>query len=150
VDASHNCYSDGKGHYGYAIFLGEGNAAFSVKSAKIKIVTQSSTETEYVGLNYVTREVVWARQLITDIGFPPKLPSVLFEDNASTILLATGHGRHEMTKHIAPRYHYVREQISNGSIRVEHKPTTEMVADVLTKPLDEGLYNKFSRVLMNY
>ena len=150
VDASHNCYSDGKGHYGYAIFLGEGNAAFSVKSSKIKIVTQSSTETEYVGLNYVTREVVWARQLITDIGFPPKLPSTLFEDNASTILLATGHGRHEMTKHIAPRYHYVREQISNGSIRVEHKPTTEMVADVLTKPLDEELYNKFSRVLMNY
>ena len=150
VDASHNCYDDGKGHYGYAIFLGENTAAFSTKSSKIRIVTQSSTESEYVGMNYVTREVVWARQLITDIGFQPKSSSTLYEDNESTILLATGHGRHEMTKHISPRYHYVREQISNGSIRVEHKPSTEMIADILTKPLDERLYNKFSRMLMNY
>ena len=150
VDASHNCYDDGKGHYGFAIFLGENTAAFSTKSSKIRIVTQSSTESEYVAMNYVTREVVWARQLITDIGFQPKSSSTLYEDNESTILQATGHGRHEMTKHISPRYHYVREQISNGSIRVEHKPSSEMIADILTKPLDERLYSKFSRMLMNY
>ena len=149
VDASHNCYGDGKGHYGYAIFLGEGTAACSTKSAKIKIVTQSSTETEYVGLNYLARELIWARQLKSDIGFPSVSSSKVFEDNASTILLAKGQGRHEMTKHIAPRYHYVREQISNGYIHLEHKPTSEMIADILTKPLDEASYNKFSRMLMN-
>ncbi len=150
VDASHNCYADGKGHYGYCIFLGEGTAAFATKSSRIRIVTQSSTETEYVGLNYVTRELVWVRQLLQDLGFPPKEASTVFEDNASTICLATGHGRHEMTKHIAPRFHYVREQIANGSIRLVHKPTDEMIADVLTKPLNEELYNKFSRMMMNF
>eukprot|EP01036_Dinobryon_divergens_P036448 gene36448-47456_t len=44
VDASHNCYDDGKGHYGYTLSLGEGSGAFYAKSSKLRINTLSSTE----------------------------------------------------------------------------------------------------------
>lgn len=40
------------------------------------------------------------------------------------------------TKHIDVRHHYLREHIESGRINVVHIPTEEMVADVLTKPLN--------------
>ena len=101
-------------------------------------------------MNYITREVVWARQLMSDIGFPSASSSRVYEDNSSTIWQGKGHGRHEMTKHIAPRYHYVREMVNSGVIEIVHKSTKEMIADILTKPLSEEDNLYFSEGMMNF
>ena len=69
VDASFNCYDDGKGHYGYSISLGHCNGSFIAKSGKIKLVTLSSTETEYVAMSYAATEIVYLRRLLEDLGF---------------------------------------------------------------------------------
>jgi len=39
------------------------------------------------------------------------------------------------TKHINIKYHYLRETIQNGILKIERIPTLEMGADFLTKPL---------------
>jgi hypothetical protein len=44
------------------------------------------------------------------------------------------HGR---SKHIDGRYHLIRERVRRvGDIVIEYCSTTDMVADILTKPLD--------------
>eukprot|EP01041_Mallomonas_annulata_P001722 gene1722-3335_t len=43
VDASHNSYPDGKGHFGYSISLGKGSGTFYAKSSKLRINALSST-----------------------------------------------------------------------------------------------------------
>ena len=42
------------------------------------------------------------------------------------------HGR---SKHIAIKYHFIRDETKKGSIKVEYCRTDEMIVDMLTKPL---------------
>ena len=47
------------------------------------------------------------------------------------------------TKHIDIRYFYVSDKVSSKEISVAYCPTTEMVADYFTKPLQGSLFIKF-------
>jgi hypothetical protein len=40
--------------------------------------------------------------------------------------------------HVDVRYHFVRDYVENGAIRLEYCPMKEMMADALTKPLLKG------------
>ena len=42
---------------------------------------------------------------------------------------------HDCSKHIDIRYHYIRDMVQRGAIRIQHIGTDEQVADILTKPL---------------
>lgn len=111
VDASYNQYKDGKGHYGFTFSIGKNNASFTAKSSKMKLVTLSSTESEYVALCLAVKEAVYLRELLNSIGFKQHGPTVIFEDNQSTIKMVYNELNHQTTKHIAPKYHYTREQV---------------------------------------
>lgn len=43
-------------------------------------------------------------------------------------------------KHIALDYHFVREKVADGSLKVSHINTHSQLADVLTKPLSKGRF----------
>ena len=51
------------------------------------------------------------------------------------------------TKHIDIRYHFIREGIQNGAIDLKYVTTSEMVADILTKPLPK---HRFEKLILNY
>ena len=51
------------------------------------------------------------------------------------------HGR---VKHIA--YHFIREQVSNGTVKLKYRPTKEMVADMLTKGLSRDQFVKLRKM----
>ena len=38
-------------------------------------------------------------------------------------------------KHIATDFHFARDQVANGKLRVSHVHTSDQLADSLTKPL---------------
>ena len=59
----------------------------------------------------------------------------MFEDNQSAISLAKHPQFHGRTKHVAIKYHFIREQFENGTIKLSYCPTSEMVADMFTKGL---------------
>jgi len=54
---------------------------------------------------------------------------------------------HERTKHIGIRYHYVRTAIYNRLIQLFYIPTTENLADLLTKSLSHELHQRHSNQL---
>ena len=41
----------------------------------------------------------------------------------------------DRTKHIKIQHHWIQKVVKHGDIKLQHCPTEEMVADVLTKPL---------------
>jgi len=149
VDSSHNSYDDAKGHMGYCFALGETDAAFYCKSAKLKLTTLSSTESEYVALCEAARDAVWIRRLLRDIGFPQKKATVLFEDNMSCIDMVHGRSNHKASKHINPKFHFTCEQVEKGKIAIRHKDTKVMIADMLTKPLGSVAHHSLTAMLLN-
>jgi hypothetical protein len=149
VDASYNCYSDGKGHYGYSFTLGAQDGAFYAKSAKLKIQTLSSTESEYVALCEAVKEVVYLRRILAFLGFPQASPTPIFEDNKSCIEMVSGNINHKVNKHINPKYHFSREQQEKGQVKIEFKQTNEMIADLLTKGLSGGKTFYFTKLILN-
>ena len=149
VDAAHNVYEDGKGHYGYSFSLGQGDGTFFAKSKKFKLVTLSSTESEYVALCEAARETVWLRRLLDDIGFPQRDPTILMQDNLSTIEMVHGHHNFQASKHVNPKYHYTGELVDGGEIMLRYIKTDNMIADVLTKALSSGNHHRLSSALMS-
>lgn len=70
-------------------------------------------------------------------------PIVLFEDNQGAIHLTEIPIDHPKTKHIAVRYHAIRDGVSRGEICVQYKPTSEMIANGLTKAANHTVLEKF-------
>jgi hypothetical protein len=74
----------------------------------------------------------------------------LYEDNKSTIkMINQGSPISPKTKHINVRYYFIKERITNGEISLEYKPTEEMLADLLTKPLQGEKFKKLRSQLCN-
>ena len=54
---------------------------------------------------------------------------------------------HPRAKHIDTSYHYVRNKVEEGAIRLKYIPTDQMMADGLTKPLKSGKFLTFRSVM---
>jgi len=150
VDASYNCYIDGKGHYGYTICIGRNNGSICAKSSKMKIVALSSTEAEYVALCHAVSQLIFLRELMNQLGFGSNRPSIIYEDNLSCIKMVYGQLNHQTTKHINVRYHFTKDQVEKGTVEIIHCPTEEMIADVLTKPLAADQHQYLSLRILNH
>ena len=132
---------------GYVFTLNEG--AISWSSKKQSVVALSSTEAEYIGITHAAKEATWVRHLLSELYSPHILdyPIMLYCDNKSAIELVKNATFHSRTKHIAIRYHYIREAYSDGIIVLDHRGTDDMPADIFTKPLVRVKLNKFSRLV---
>ena len=141
VDASYGTHPDGKSHTGRVVSLGRGAAVASV-STKQKIVTKSSTESELVGLSDSVSDGISAAEFLRSLGYEVK-PVVFNQDNMSTIRLAeNGASASRRTRHINVRYFFIKERIDSGEVKVSYLPTREMLADLLTKPVQGKLFAK--------
>lgn len=147
ADASYGVHADGKSHSGVAITLGAG--AIYAKSTKQKIVTKSSAEAELVCLSDCLPQVIHTRNFLQAQGYEVGAARV-YQDNTSTITLAEkGRSTSDKTRHVNIRYFFVKDRIAAGEVVLEYLPTSEMVADVLTKPLQGALFVKLRGALMN-
>ena len=89
-------HMDMKGHTGATMSMGKGSI-YSHASAQ-KLVARSSTKTELIGVLDILPQVIWTRNFL-ELQFVSTSESVLYQDNMSTMLMATN--RHASgTKHI--------------------------------------------------
>jgi hypothetical protein len=103
-------------------------------------VSLSSTHAEIKALCAATRQVVWLRLLLEEIGFPQTGPSIIYEDNRGARLWAGYRRMDKRTKDIEVQFHYTREAVVSGLIRIDVCPTLEMRADFLTKPCTTSVF----------
>jgi hypothetical protein len=119
------------------------SSLISWTSQRQPCVALSSTESEYIAIATGARELIWLRELLKDLGFPQKQPSLLLVDNQSSIRLAKNPEMHSRTKHIDVRFHYVRELVQNEPIVIEYFHTKDQLADCSTKPLQRRCFKIF-------
>lgn len=143
ADASLAIYHDGYGQAGMVLTLGSG--AIHCKTNKIKTVTRSSSESELVALEDACTYAVWWKKLIIDLKVISHKDSIImYQDNLSTIIIATHGGNSKRTKHFTVEEAYIREQVSKKTIKLKYRPTDSMRANFLTKALSS---NKLQRHL---
>ena len=108
-------------------------------------VPLSSTEAEIISLVFTVRELVFLRELFTDLGFKIKGPTRLFEDSTATMQVASQVGVSDRTKHMEIKYHFLRHKLEAELFKLEHANTERMVADMFTKALSGPLLAKHLR-----
>jgi hypothetical protein len=137
VDASHGSHLDSKSHSGYCFSLGSWiTGMFYSKSFKQSNVTLSSMEAENSSAVEATKEILWFRSLLEELGFPQLKPTEIFADNASMITVAEDFsGNHKRVKHFLTRINFLIENVKNQVISFTHVSSQDNIADILTKPL---------------
>jgi hypothetical protein len=118
---------------GYVLQFGSGIIAWSSQSQKC--TAQSTTEAEYIAACMATKEAVWLRRLLDNIGYPQTSPTPLFGDNQSAIRLVKNPRYHKRTKHIDIQYYFIREKFENDDIDISYISSDQQIADIMTKPL---------------
>lgn len=92
------------------------------------------------------KEAIWLRGLASDLGVKTGATTLCY-DNQGAGCLSTEEGLHRRTKHIDVRHHFIRDCFASDKICVEYVPTSEMIADVLTKPLGKLKHQEGVRML---
>ena len=81
--------------------------------------------------------VVWLRNLVKELpgNSEQDEPTQIYEDNQGCIAMTEAETSGKRTKYIDVRYHYVREAVQTGAVKFACIPTSEVLADMLTKPI---------------
>ncbi|KAH9786678.1 retrovirus-related pol polyprotein from transposon RE1 [Citrus sinensis] len=102
---------------------------------------KSIGESEYITLALAASEMLWVTYLLKELKLSLlKLP-VLYCDNKSAEALASNPKYHSRTKHIELDLHFVRDHIAKHEFSIDHVPSFDQLADILTKPL---AYDQFA------
>jgi hypothetical protein len=116
---------------GYIFFLGNGPISWT--SRLQPTIAHSSAEAEYMALCSATQEAIHLRQLMQEMGFSQQGSTKIYEDNQGCIAMSKNPVMHKRTKHIAIRFHFIREKVESGEVEIEYIPTEHQWADALTK-----------------
>lgn len=112
-------------------------AAIVWGSEKQACISLSTTEAELVAMSRCMQEIIYVRKLMAVFGLD-KDPTFLFCDNRGALALVKNNVFHKRTKHIDIRYFFVRkEENENKTVATAYAPTFWMLADSLTKNVDE-------------
>ena len=148
IDASYGVHDDGKSHSALAITLGAG--PLLAKSTKQKLVTKSSTEAELVAESDFASEAICSRDFLAAQGEAIS-PSIIHQDNMSTIaMIKNGMSKSDRTRHMNVRYFWTKERVDSGDIEIVYTPTDDMIADILTKPLQGDKFRILRQLLLNW
>ena len=150
VDASHATDVDTrKSTTGWVTCLNGGPISWRTK--RQATVATSTAESELYALDDCMKEVRWLQMLLGELGFsqPRKPPgrggataepdskknrgTVIFEDNEGCIQISQNDVFHQRTKHVHTQWCFVMEYVHAGHVCVTHAPTSEQVADLMTK-----------------
>jgi hypothetical protein len=112
-----------------------GSAMTSWQSRKQSSIALSTTEAEYIATCSASGEAIWLQKLLTSLFDLEMEATVILCDNQSCIKMTENPVLHDKSKHIEIRYHYIRDMVQRGVVKLQYVGTDEQVAYVLTKPL---------------
>ena len=137
---------DHKSTIGYVFMLGRTPVALS--SRKEPVVTLLLCKAEYIVDSLCACQATWMVNLVEEITTKSHGAITMKIDNMSAINLAKNPIAHGRSKHIEMRFHYLREQVADGKMNVEHCRTENQIADIMTKGVQVEVFRRL-RAMMN-
>jgi hypothetical protein len=152
VDASFDTHTDGKGQTGYTVHMGRWEPALITCARKQKVGTRSSTDAEYgyaVAYSDVCSKVAWFKQVVEFAGYIQKQPIIIENDNMSALEIGTIEFPTKGVQHQKHFYHCFKSQVAKEEICFVYRETTELLADLLTKPLVGEVHDRHYERIRN-
>jgi len=146
TDADHGGNPDnGRSTGGYIVKLGSG--AISWSSRLQTVVALSTTEAEFIAATSAGQEIIWLRNLFSELGYKFNASSTLHIDNQSALSVAKNPEHHGHMKHLDLHFYWLRDEVEKGNIRLVHLRTDEMPADIMTKALGRVKVGEMTRLI---
>jgi len=140
------CNDSRKSTEAYVFLLTGG--AISWRSKKQSIVALSSCEAEYISACTAAKEAIWLSKVMQNmLGTDKPSPITVLMDNQGSIKSAQNMSINARNKHIDIRHHFVRDAVAKKDVLLAYCPTSDQVADILTKPLIRVLFEKFRSLM---
>jgi len=149
ADASFNVHHDGKGHSGVVVYIGMRNAPVHVASQKQSTVARSSTEAELYATSEAGTEIIWAKNMMEELGLKQGTISVEQDNMSAITIMKRGSGRSGKTKHLDKHHFWLKERIDNGDFALVWIPSGNMLADGYTKPLNTENFKEWRDRILN-
>jgi len=148
VDVSFAVHPDFRSHSGGAMSMGKG--VILAGSKKQKLNTKSTAESEIVGVDDFSGQILWTNYFMEAQGYRV-IETVVYQDNQSAILLEVNgkQSSSKRTRHMNIKYFFIKDRVDSGEITIRYCPTEDMVADYFTKPLQGSQFRKLRGLIMN-
>jgi hypothetical protein len=119
------------------------SAMISWQSRKQSSIAPSTAEAEYIAACSASCEAIWLRKLLISLFDLEMEATTILCDNQSCIKMTENPVFHDRSKHIEIHYHFIRDMVQRGALKLQYISTDEQVADVLTKPLFRVKFEHF-------
>ena len=117
----------------YILYLGRNPVSWSSK--KQQTIARSSTEAEYRSVADTASEISWVCSLLNELQYSVNQVLVIYCDNIGATQLCSNLIFHSRMKHVSIDFHFIRERVKSGVLRVCHVPSDDQLVDALTKSL---------------
>jgi hypothetical protein len=121
------------------------NVTICWRSKSQKGVTLLSTEAEHVEISEAAKELKFIHYLLCDVHIKVNLPIFLKTDNIRAIFMSENVSTGFRPCHVDTRYHFVREFIEDGFIKIAFFRSAENDSDLFTKNVNQELYEKHTK-----
>ena len=107
----------------------------------------STCEAKYIAACSAACQALWLSSLINELKVSSNKVVELIVDNISTIDLAKNPVSHGRSKHIDTKFHFLRDQVSKGRIKLRHYRSKVQLADIMTKSLKAERFKELRKLL---
>ncbi|KAE8728736.1 Floral homeotic protein AGAMOUS [Hibiscus syriacus] len=105
------------------------------QAVRVLVVATSTTEAEYIAATHASKEAIWLKMLLEELGHNQEYVS-LFCDSQSALHLAWNPTFHLRTKHIRVQYHFICEKVEEGTVDMQKIYTKDNIADFMMKAIN--------------
>ena len=110
-------------------------------------MAQSTAEAEYVAAAEATSQAIWLRNIFKDMGEKQSGPTTINCDNKSAIAMMKNPVHLSRTRHVAIKYHFIKEAETKMKIQLEYCTTEDQMADIFTKALPKPRFELLRAML---
>ena len=126
------------------------DAPIGFKSGLQGLTAMSTMEAELVASALAMKEAVFCSNILTELGFGKNFAKVaLYCDNTATLHALENRSLSSTTNHIALRFFFIRELVSEGRISIHDIPTDIKPADIGTKHLNKHRFRNLLDIIIN-
>jgi len=135
---------------GHALITGPKSGVIHAQVKTYKVAVKSIFEGEAMAASDGQDTEIYANRVVEELKYPSECGRRVRVDNTAAIDWMLGSVPSKRSKHMEVRLYRSRHLVQNGEVVMDHVPTDENIADLLTKSLPRGQYEILSKRMLGH